>query len=176
MKKMIFFRNLIVACFAISVIACSGEDTNQETTTQPTIVLNTYTHSTFELELLDLVNQDRVSKGLNALTIINEISYLASTHDDYMISIGIASHDNFNQRSATLKSALGAISVSENVADGFNTPASTLAAWNASPAHKANLEGNHTHYGLAVKADAEGKNIILYCLSENNDSHLVLIV
>jgi len=93
-----------------------------------------------------------------------------------MISNGVASHDNFEQRSATLKSGLGAISVSENVAEGFNTPSSVLAAWNASVSHKANLEGNHTHYGLAVKADSNGKNIILYCLSENNDSHIVLIV
>ena len=106
--------------------------------------------------MLDLVNQDRVSKGLNALTVINEISYLAATHDDYMISNGVASHDNFEQRSATLKSGVGAITVSENVAAGFNTPASVLAAWNASPTHKANLEGTHTHYGLAVKADANG--------------------
>ena len=74
-----------------------------------------------------------------------------------MIINGVASHDNFEQRSTSLKSALNAISVSENVAVGFNTPESTLAAWNSSPSHKANLEGSHTHFGLAVKADANGK-------------------
>lgn len=154
MKKMMFLS----LCFSITLMSCSSEDVNQvEKTSQPIVTLKNYTHSVFEIELLDLVNQDRVNKGLNALTIINEISYLASTHDDYMITNGVASHDNFEQRSTTLKSALSAISVSENVATGYNTPASTLAAWNASPSHKANLEGNHTHYELAVKADAEGK-------------------
>lgn len=157
MKTTTFFKSLLVLFFSITLVSCSSEDAPQTETSQPAIVLKNYTHSTFEIELLDLVNQDRVSKGLNALTIINEVSYLASTHDDYMILNGIASHDNFNQRSSTLKSALSAISVSENVAAGFNTPASTLAAWNASQTHKANLEGNHTHYGLAVKADATGK-------------------
>ena len=157
MKKMMFLRSLVVLGLTITLLSCSGADATPEAATQPTIALNNYTHSTFEVELLDLVNQDRVSKGLNALTVINEISYLAATHDDYMISNGVASHDNFEQRSATLKSGVGAITVSENVAAGFNTPASTLAAWNASPSHKANLEGNHTHYGLAVKADAAGK-------------------
>lgn len=158
MKKMMFLRSLVVLLFSITLVSCSSEDASQtETTLQPTVTLKNYTHSSFEIELLDLVNQDRVSKGLNALTIINEVSYLASTHDDYMITTGFASHDNFDQRSSTLKSALSAISVSENVAAGFNTPTSTLAAWNASPSHKANLEGNHTHYGLAVKADATGK-------------------
>lgn len=157
MKKMMFLRSLAVLLFSISFVSCSNEEAPQTEISQPTITLKNYTHSTFEIDLLDLINQDRVSKGLNALSIINEVSYLASTHDDYMITNGVASHDNFEQRSATLKSALGAITVSENVADGFNTPASTLAAWNASPSHKANLEGNHTHFGLAVKADATGK-------------------
>jgi len=157
MKKMMFLRSLVILVFSITLLSCSGADATSDTATQPTIALNSYSHSSFEVELLDLVNQDRVSKGLSALSVISEISYVASTHDDYMISNGVASHDNFEQRSASLKSGLGAISVSENVADGFNTPTSVLAAWNASPTHKANLEGNHTHYGLAVKADSNGK-------------------
>lgn len=152
-----FLRSLVVIIFSITFVSCSSEDANQiETTSQPSITLKNYTHSAFEIQLLDLVNQDRVSKGLNALTIINEVSYLASTHDDYMIINGVASHDNFEVRSSTLKNSLNAITVSENVATGYNTAASTLAAWNASPSHKANLEGNHTHFGLAVKADANG--------------------
>lgn len=157
MKKMMFIKSLVILIFSITLLSCSSEDANQIEISQPTITLKNYTHSTFEIELLDLVNQDRVSKGLNALTIINEVSYLASTHDDYMITNGVASHDNFEQRSTTLKSAFNAISVSENVASGFSTAAGALAAWNASPSHKANLEGNHTHYGLAVKADSNGK-------------------
>jgi uncharacterized protein YkwD len=156
MKNMMFLRSLVVLGLTITLLSCSGADATPEAATQPTITLNNYTHSAFEVELLDLVNQDRVSKGLNALTVINEISNIAATHDDYMISNGVASHDNFEQRSVTLKSGVGAITVSENVAAGFNTPSSVLAAWNASPTHKANLEGTHTHYGLAVKADANG--------------------
>ncbi|CAM4245394.1 CAP domain-containing protein [Flavobacterium terrigena] len=153
---MMFLRSLVVLCFSMFLLSCSSEDATGVETTKPSVVLKSYTHSAFEIELLDLVNQDRVSKGLNALTIISEISYVASTHDDYMISKGIASHDNFEDRAALLRSGLGAISSSENIAAGYNTPASTLAAWNASPTHKANLEGNHTHFGLAVKADAAG--------------------
>ncbi|MES2864755.1 MAG: CAP domain-containing protein [Bacteroidota bacterium] len=157
MKTATIFRSLLVLFFSISLVSCSTEDAQKEETSQPTIALKNYTQTSFEIELLDLVNQDRVSKGLNALTIINEVSYLASTHDDYMISNGVASHDNFEQRSATLKSGIGAITVSENVASGFSTATSVMSAWNASPSHKANLEGDHSHYGLAVKADAAGK-------------------
>lgn len=157
MKNIQLIRSLVVLFLSITLMSCSGEDTNQIETSQPAITLKGYTHSAFEIELLDLVNQDRVSKGLNALAIINEISYVGSTHDDYMIINGVASHDNFDQRVSTLKSGLGAITVSENVASGFSTASGALAAWNASPSHKANLEGSHTHYGLAVKADANGK-------------------
>lgn len=157
MKTVTLFKSILVLFFSITLVSCSSEDSTESQTTQPTIILKSYTHTSFEVKLLDLVNEDRVSKGLNALTIISEVSYVASTHDDYMILNGVASHDNFEQRSASLKSAINAISVSENVAVGYSTPESTLAAWNASPSHKANLEGSHTHYGLAVKADANGK-------------------
>ena len=158
MKKMMFLRSLVILCFSITLLSCSSEDAAGTSSAQPSIVLNTYTHSAFELELLDLVNQDRVSKGLNALTIISEISYVASTHDDYMILKGTPSHDNFEDRANLLRNGLGAVSTSENIAAGYNTAASVLAAWNASPTHKANLEGTtHTHFGLAVKADATGK-------------------
>ncbi|MES2864754.1 MAG: CAP domain-containing protein [Bacteroidota bacterium] len=157
MKTPTIFKSILVLLFSITLLSCSNEETIQEETNQPTIALKSYTHSGFEVELLDLVNQDRVSKGLSTLTIINEISYLASTHDDYMISKGGISHDNFEQRALSLKSGVGAIIVSENVASGFSSASSVMAAWNASPSHKANLEGDHTHYGLAVKADAAGK-------------------
>ena len=157
MKNIQLLRSLVVLFLSMTLMSCSGEETNQIESAQPTIALKGYTHSAFEIELLDLVNQDRVSKGLNALTIINEISYIGSTHDDYMISRGGISHDNFQERSTSLKNGLGAISVTENVASGFSTATAALAAWNASPTHKANLEGNHTHFGLAVKADLNGK-------------------
>ena len=157
MKKSALLKGLLILGFAISMASCSPNDATEAETTSTTVTLQKYTHSTFELQVLDLVNQDRVSKGLNALSIIEEISYLGSTHDDYMISNGTASHDNFETRKMTLNSQLGALSVGENVATGFNTPTSVLSAWNASASHKANLEGNYTHFGLAVKADATGK-------------------
>ncbi len=157
MRMLEIFRRSLILLVSITLFSCSSEDTNQNESAQATIALKGYTHTAFELELLDLINQDRVNKGLSALSIINEISYVGSTHDEYMISKGVISHDNFQDRAASLSSGIGAITVSENVASGFNTASGVLAAWNASPTHKANLEGDHTHYGLAVKADTTGK-------------------
>lgn len=148
---------LMAICLSVSLLSCSNDETQQEETTQSSITLNSYSHSSFEIELLDLINQDRVNKGLTALSIIDKISYVGSTHDDYMITKGIISHDNFQDRALSLENGLGAIAVGENVASGFNTSTGVLNAWNNSPAHKANLEGNYTHFGLSVKPDANGK-------------------
>jgi uncharacterized protein YkwD len=41
--------------------------------------------------------------------------------------------------------------VSENIAYNYNTPEAAINAWLASPSHKANIEGDHTHFGIAIK-------------------------
>ena len=151
-----YLKLLIAICFSVTLLSCSNEETKEEIA-QSSISLKNYTHSAFEIELLDLINQDRVNKGLTTLSIINEISYVGSTHNDHMIANGAISHDNFQDRAIALENGLGAITVGENVASGFNTSAGTLNAWNNSPAHKANLEGNYTHFGLSVKEDAAGE-------------------
>jgi hypothetical protein len=40
-----------------------------------------------------------------------------------------------------------------------------LNAWLASPSHKANIEGNHTHFGIAIKENpANGrKYYTIFC-------------
>ncbi len=98
-----FLRSILILCFSFALVSCSSEDVKQEESTSLTIILRAYNQSPFKIELLDLINQDRVSIGLNALTIINEISYVGSTHNDYLISAGGISHDNFTQRAESLQ-------------------------------------------------------------------------
>ena len=54
-------------------------------------------------------------------------------------------------RSENIIKTLGAKTVSENIAYNYNTPEAVLSAWLASPSHKANIEGDHTHFGIAIK-------------------------
>ena len=128
MKNIQLLRSLVVLFLSMTLMSCSGEETNQIESAQPTIALKGYTHSAFEIELLDLVNQDRVSKGLNALTIINEISYVGSTHADYMIINGVASHDNFDQRVISLKNGLIKTLLRSNRFFAANTSSNFLLA------------------------------------------------
>jgi uncharacterized protein YkwD len=68
-----------------------------------------------------------------------------------MIANNVVNHNDFVARSENIMNILGAKTVSENIAYNFNTSQSVLTAWLASPSHKNNIEGNFTHFGLAIK-------------------------
>lgn len=156
-------RKVMLTLFAFLTISfltsCSSDTESVDSTNAPIAdaTAKSYNHSTFELELLDLINEYRVSKGLNALTVIEHISYVCAGHDDYMIEMNAVNHDNFNERTINMQYVLGAVRVGENVAYGYSTPQSVLNAWIESDGHRANLEGNYTHFGIAVKDNLEGR-------------------
>ena len=112
-----------------------------------------YSYNETELETMKLINEYRVSQGLNSLEMINHISYKSEEHDDYMIANKVVNHNDFVARSENIIKVLKAKTVGENVAYNFNTPESVVAAWLKSPAHKENIVGNYTHFGIAIKAD-----------------------
>ncbi|MEZ4877319.1 MAG: CAP domain-containing protein [Flavobacterium sp.] len=72
-----------------------------------------------------------------------------------MITKQAISHDYFQERSSNLIQVLGAERVAENVAYNYNTPESAFAAWKNSPGHRANIEGDFTHFGISVTIDPE---------------------
>jgi uncharacterized protein YkwD len=116
-----------------------------------------YSHDEYELELLDLINSYRVDNNLIPLEIIEHISYKSSEHNNYMISTNSVNHDGFAERKTNLQQVLGASRVGENVAFGFSSPQSALNAWISSTAHKANLEGDYSHYGVSIRTDIDGR-------------------
>ncbi|CAD0001543.1 hypothetical protein FLACHUCJ7_00556 [Flavobacterium chungangense] len=118
-------------------------------------LVSDYTYNDTELEVLQLVNKYRMSIGLNALEKVNHISFKSEEHDYYMIANKVVNHNNFVVRSENIISVLGAKKVGENVAYNFNSAEAVLQAWLASPTHKENIEGDYTHFGIAVKIDAE---------------------
>ena len=158
MKKIII--NSIALIFTIvSFTSCSSDTDNNSATSGPAAnqTIKGYTHSTLELELLDEVNTYRVSIGLNALEIIEHISYKSSEHNDYMLANNLVTHEGFDARKTNLQEVLGAYRVGENVAYAYSSAQSTVAAWVNSPSHKANLEGDYTHFGASIRTDDTGK-------------------
>ena len=152
-------KKLMITLFALtislsSLTSCSSDSESVETVAEAP---KSYTHNTTELELLDAVNAYRVSVGLTPLQIIEHISYKSSEHNDYMIATQTVTHEGFDQRKTNLQAVLGAYRVGENVAYAFSTAQATVNAWVDSPSHKANLEGDYTHFGASIKVDGEGK-------------------
>ena len=156
-------KKLIITLFALtigisSLTSCSADSESAiSTTNNSNETVKSYTHSDLELELLDEVNAYRVSVGLNPLQIIEHISYKSSEHNDYMLATHTVTHEGFEERKSNLQEVLGAYRVGENVAYAYSSAQSTVNAWVNSPSHKANLEGDYTHFGASIKTDEQGR-------------------
>ncbi len=110
-----------------------------------------YTYTATELQTMVLINNYRVSIGLNPLEKINHMSYKSEEHDNYMIANNVVNHNDFVARSENIMKVLGAKTVSENIAYNYSTPEAALNAWLASPGHKENIEGDFTHFGISIR-------------------------
>ncbi|WP_417196338.1 CAP domain-containing protein [Bizionia sp.] len=144
---------LLLVMFMTSCSSDSIEDKAAEINTSNLVVPET---KTIEIEIMELINDYRLSKGLNPLNNVGIIKAQAFNHTDYMITNNIVSHDNFYQRKLFLESSLGARDVSENVAYGFTSAQTVVTAWLNSTNHKANIEGDFTDFDLSADQNAEG--------------------
>ena len=150
-------RVLLLVATIFTLNSCSSDDAETTDSDNSSAKVMNYTYNATELEAMELINEYRVSVGLNALEQINHISFKSEEHDDYMITNNVVNHNNFVSRSENLISVLGAKRVGENVAYNYNTPKAALTAWLNSPSHKENIVGNYTHFGIAIKTNADGK-------------------
>ena len=155
MKTKLLLIFLLIA-FLFTLNSCSS-DSSEVTTDNAASKVMTYSYNSSEIETMALINAYRVSIGLNALKEINHISFKSGEHNNYMIINNVVNHDDFVSRSENIMQVLGATSVAENIAYNYNSPQTAVNAWLKSPGHKANIEGNFTHFGLAIKVNAEGK-------------------
>ncbi|MFV5696555.1 CAP domain-containing protein [Flavobacterium sp. LB3P122] len=150
MKSKLLYTILLVTA-VLTMNSCSSDSTEASTTAVTTQKVVEYSYSTSEIEAMNLINNYRVSVGLNPLEKINYISYKSEEHDNYMITNNVVNHNDFVARSENIIKVLGAKTVSENIAYNYNTPQAALNAWLASPGHKENIEGNFTHFGIAIR-------------------------
>lgn len=143
-------RLLGIFTLVATTFSCSPEDNSNETEEKLPIV-TVYEYSPIELETMTIINNYRLSIGLNALEKINHVSYKSEEHDIYMIENNVVNHDAFVERSNNIIKALGAVKVSENIAYNYNSALGAFDAWMKSPHHRENIEGDFTHFGIAIK-------------------------
>jgi uncharacterized protein YkwD len=146
------FRALLPLAMMFTMVSCSSDSSEDLTSTDNKVIV-TYDYNDTEAKLVTLINDYRVSQGLNALQVVNHISYKSQEHNEYMIDNNVVNHDYFEQRSNNIIHVLGAVRVGENVAYNYVTPESAMQAWLNSPGHKANILGDYTHFGISVTVD-----------------------
>ncbi|AWG22023.1 hypothetical protein FFWV33_11100 [Flavobacterium faecale] len=150
-------RIALLATAVFTMNSCSSDNSeivdSAITTNAAAAKTVNYTYSDTELATMALINEYRVSVGLNTLEKINYISVKSEEHDEYMIEYNVVNHNDFAARCESIIDAYNAKKVGENVAYNFNTPESVVQAWINSPAHKENIVGDYTHFGIAIKAD-----------------------
>ena len=148
------FRTLLPMALLFATLSCSSESDEQILTeTASKEVVENYDYNESELKLVELINEHRQSLNLQPLQSINHISFKSGEHNAYMIENNVVNHDFFQERSQNLIQVLGAVRVSENVAYNYNTPEAAVNAWLNSPGHKANIEGDFTHFGMSISID-----------------------
>ncbi|WP_115462977.1 CAP domain-containing protein [Winogradskyella aurantiaca] len=147
----------ILAFVAMMGFSSCSTDNSLEETIAAKDLNNPPNVKVIEIEVLELINQHRISIGLNPLLDHSVVKAVAFTHTDYMIEADDISHDNFYQRKESLEVNAEAVSVSENVAYGFSSPQSLVNAWLNSPSHRATIEGNFTDFDISAEQNENGK-------------------
>ncbi|WP_339836183.1 CAP domain-containing protein [uncultured Maribacter sp.] len=123
---------------------------------EETPVLEAENVITIEQDLLDIVNEHRLTLNTNALEFSNIAYKYANIHTDYMIAKGSISHDNFSSRATNINSEVEVEMVAENVAKDYQSAIDAFQGWYTSSSHKKTMEGDFTHTGISVKKDEQG--------------------
>lgn len=144
--------------FIFLFTSCSKDDMVNTDQADFSIDLNLANQTDWPLadEILTLVNEHRVSMGLDAIKSDHQYaSAYAVEHTQYMIEMRQINHDNFGIRSKALMDK-GAVNVGENVAFGYSTAQEVVSAWLNSPGHRSIMEGNFNYSGFGVMKDTKG--------------------
>ena len=131
-----------------ATITPSPTNTPIATNTPTCITIN----STFEAQVLTLLNQERTSRGIPALTSNDKLHNAAFGHSRDMACNNFMSHIGSDGSDPGDRIAAAGYDFStwgENVAAGYTSPSSVVDAWMDSSGHRANiLNPNLTEIGI----------------------------
>lgn len=128
-------------------------------------ITTTNTHKNWSNEVVALINEIRVSKGLNILTQDPALSQLAIIKAQDMIKRSYFDHTSpfyGDPWDMAMLFDYEYVSFGENLARNFKTPKQTVDAWLASQTHRENLLNAHyTTTGIGVKQAKDGNLYIV---------------
>ncbi|GAA3644171.1 CAP domain-containing protein [Flavivirga jejuensis] len=146
MKKILLKAGLALAFFTI--LTCNTACSKDDSTTDVEMEITT--------NILQLVNEHRLSIGKQVLETNTLAEDLAEEHNIFMISQGEISHENFDDRADRLFDEENAKGVGENVAAKQKSAEDVMTAWLDSKGHRDNIEGDFTHIGISAIQNNEG--------------------
>ena len=142
--------------YAVPVFLLLFLDSCTSDSIEETSILEAENVITIEQDLLDIVNEHRLTLNTNTLE-FSDIAYkYANIHTNYMIAKGSISHDNFSSRATNINSEGEVEMVAENVAKDYLSAIDAFQGWYNSSSHKKTMEGDFTHTGISVKKDEQG--------------------
>ena len=104
--------------------------------------------------ILELVNSERNSRGLNGLTRNSKLDAAATVHADDMRTNGFFSHTGSDGGSVSERATAAGYawtSIGENIAQGDLTPEAVMDLWMNSDGHRANiLNDTFTELGVGI--------------------------
>ena len=153
----LFTKLPIMALLAILTFSSCSTDSIDDKVDAIELNLVTLEAKNIEVEILNLINDHRLSIGLNPMDDMTIIKSVAFSHTDYMVDKNEVSHANFYTRSDYLKENAGAKKVSENVAYGYSSAEAVVKAWLKSDSHRENLEGDFTNFDVSAEKNKDGR-------------------
>ena len=116
--------------------------------------------SSYQQQVLDLVNAERTKRGISALTLDSNVSSVATKKSQDMVNKNYFDHtsptygspfDMMKQFGISYRTA------GENIAKGQKTPQEVVTAWMNSEGHRKNiLNPNFTNLGVGIAKDSKG--------------------
>ncbi|AUP77470.1 CAP domain-containing protein [Flavivirga eckloniae] len=147
----------LLTLFAVLTLTSCSTDSIDDKTDTIELSLVSLEAKEIEIEILELINDYRLSLGLNTLEDMSVVKSVAYSHTDYMVDNNVVSHDNFYTRSNYLKANAGAKKVSENVAYGYSTAQTVVKAWIKSDGHRGTIEGDFTNFDVSAEKNENGR-------------------
>ncbi|MET0711371.1 MAG: CAP domain-containing protein [Jiangellaceae bacterium] len=115
---------------------------------------------TVQEQVVTLTNQQRAAAGLAPLSVDVSLANAAQAHANDQATYDTMSHsgsDGSNAGTRIQRTGYPLQNWGENVAVDFATAQQVVAAWMASPGHRANiLSGNFTQIGIGIAFSADG--------------------
>ena len=142
-------KKIILILAILLTVSCS---TNED---QP-IVMLPYTYNLQELEMIQLVNQYRVSNSVNPLNEVQHISALCEQSNGYMISYNDVKHYHFQDRVENLQ-RIGYDRISAIICYNYSTNQSALNAINTNIETQKIIRGDFRDFGVSITTNTNGK-------------------